>query len=777
MASAAGGHLDWKIPPAIFMLGLCGFWAAPQAPADEIVHRDGRVLDGQFARISKTAEDPLANIDPEASTPIFLCDNDLTRTFVPYRLLRENTFKPAADPLEKIKIPQRVADGDNRVACVGPFLGMQPFDEFGRRTVEISTAAGPVKVIQGITTLTSRWAKVEGLNAGGNLVWDMRIATSSIPRDTLSKIVRKFQGGTEPNLNHRLKLVRLLIDAERYRDAEVELQDLAKTFPDDPLPKQVLGTIQQLGAKTLLREIELRRNSGQHQLANSLLRQFPQEGLSGVTQQQIKQILEEDEQLTVRRDALIAELGKLAADLPSGTRELWAEPVAEICRELSRHNIERLAPYENLRGDKNLRDEQKLALAVTGWLAGPNSALNNPLVGLSLYKTRNLVRDYLLEKNSLKRAELLQLIQQEEANSVELLTRIIRHMTPVWPLPPAAELKEVQTLEVPGQPNQPNYSYQVLLPPEYDPYRSYPAIVCLHAQGMTPAQELTWWAGEATPRGRFGQATRHGYIVIAPAYTDGAYSASPEEHERVTKTLRDACRRFNIDSDRIFLSGHSQGANAAWDIGLSHPDLWAGVIPINGMAIKESVAFYQQNASILPLYFVHGELDCGVIKVNAPHWDKYFSRAFDITVVQYLGRGHENFSDEILRLFDWMNRKNRARDLRLFPAKYKITTRRPTDNYFWSLEVRDFGVQNMARGVEIEQEIKGNSVIIRGPAQAKVSIWLSPEMVSFNSEIKIIYNGQSLVRGKSIPASEEILLEDVRTRGERQHPFWAVVEN
>ena len=44
--------------------------------------------------------------------------------------------------------------------------------------------------------------------------------------------------------------------------------------------------------------------------------------------------------------------------------------------------------------------------------------------------------------------------------------------------------------------------------------------------------------------------------------------------------LRDAMRRFSIDSDRVFLSGHSIGGDAAWDIGLAHPDLWAGVIPI-----------------------------------------------------------------------------------------------------------------------------------------------------------------------------------------------------
>ncbi len=33
----------------------------------------------------------------------------------------------------------------------------------------------------------------------------------------------------------------------------------------------------------------------------------------------------------------------------------------------------------------------------------------------------------------------------------------------------------------------------------------------------------------------------------------------------------------------------------------------------------------------------------------------------DLTLVQYLGRGHENFSDETIRLFDWMGKKNRSK--------------------------------------------------------------------------------------------------------------------
>ena len=35
---------------------------------------------------------------------------------------------------------------------------------------------------------------------------------------------------------------------------------------------------------------------------------------------------------------------------------------------------------------------------------------------------------------------------------------------------------------------------------------------------------------------------------------------------------------FSIDTDRVFLSGHGVGGDAVYDIGLAHPEHWAGVI-------------------------------------------------------------------------------------------------------------------------------------------------------------------------------------------------------
>src|SRR3972149_11543985 len=83
--------------------------------------------------------------------------------------------------------------------------------------------------------------------------------------------------------------------------------------------------------------------------------------------------------------------------------------------------------------------------------------------------------------------------------------------------------------------------------------------------------ELDWWGG--TPE-KPGQASRRGYIVIAPEYAaekSREYNYDAAAHDIVLRSLQDARKRFRVASDRVFLSGHGMGADAAVDIGMFAP--------------------------------------------------------------------------------------------------------------------------------------------------------------------------------------------------------------
>jgi predicted esterase len=336
----------------------------------------------------------------------------------------------------------------------------------------------------------------------------------------------------------------------------------------------------------------------------------------------------------------------------------------------------------------------------------------------------------------------------------------------------------------------------VQLPPEYDPYRNYPTLVVLNGAYNSPVSELDFWTGAPVPGGgekdppiRRGHAMRYGYITIAVQWQKPhqyEYEYSAREHVAVLTSLRDAIRRFSIDPDRVYLTGHDIGGEATWDMAQAHPDLWAGAMPFIPRYEEQQkyIGFYRENAEYVPLYFVAGELDGRTMAQNAPVWNKYLRvPRNDVTLVEYQGRGHEPFHDEILHLFDWMNFKKRVWP----PKEFACSTLRPWDNFFWWLECENFPPNLMiyptdwsgARATPAQvagKQLPDNHLAVKTPAK-HTTIWLSPEIVDFNKPIRIAFGSRNLsLPPDGVKPDPAVILEDVRTRGDRQRPFWAKME-
>jgi predicted esterase len=582
--------------------------------------------------------------------------------------------------------------------------------------------------------------------------------------------------------------VRLYVAAERYQDAEKELEAILAEFPDLKNLRGEAIAIRQLGARRLVQELEMRQAAGQHQLVQALLKQFPTQDVAGAILEQVKSMQQQYAERLGQIDAVRKRLDALAGEVkePTVTKRL-GPALDEIKRELNLATLDRMTEFRSLADAANLEPQQKLAVAVSGWLFGRDAASPESALAASAYSVRESILAYLREDNQVKQQEIVALMQSEEAAAPRHVARIVAHMKPPLETPAEQPNRGYYTLAAPSLPGERDATYYVQLPPEYDPYQRYPAIVTLNGGSSTAPQQVDWWAGEMNERGtRIGQAGRRGYIVIAVDWmrkAQTAYQYSAREHAAVLNSLRDACRRFAIDTDRVFLSGHGLGGDAAWDLGLAHPDLWAGVIPITAVADKY-ISHYWSNARSVPFYFVGGELDGDKLVKNARELDRYMTRGgYNFTVVEYLGRGHEHFFEEIQHLFDWMGRQQRD----FFPKKFSAVSMRQWDNFFWWVEAEDIPDTSLVhpsewppknkRAMTTQASITGGA----GGAQllnvqtgaARVIVWLAPELVDFSKPVRVT------IRGKTLPGpSPDVttLLEDVRTRGDRQHPFWAKMD-
>jgi pimeloyl-ACP methyl ester carboxylesterase len=778
----------------ILVLALAAVGAL-RVDAAVIVLNDGRTLEGRVTDVAGVAEDPTkpkAAAGGVAVTPIVLLDDGLRRVYIHKSQIRE--VRELAEPKHiRIRVWQRVADHGAPIAHVGRSIKVTPFDEFGRRTFELMGADGPIPVVQGITEITPVYTRVQGLLVDPrSYIWDMRIATSSIPRGILGKILERAVPQDDPDA--RLQVVRLYLQAERYQEAREELEKIVAAFPELKDREQEIRQLRQMHARSILTELELRAEAGQHHLVRTWLDQFPADEVAdevaGETLQQVREMVARYEADQAQRDAALERLRALVEQIEDQAhREAAAEFVDEIAAHLNEDTYARLSSFTRLADDEQLTAEHKVSLAISGWMVGTNQATDNFNVTLSLIEVREGVLAYLRSEDAAGRRQILAELHDLEGATVERVAEILARI-----VPPELVSEESQIgpglfqLNTAGLGDADDVTYYVQLPPEYNPLRRYSAIVTLNGEGFTPQQQMGYWAGAAREGGPpLGQAGRHGYIVVAPQWQrpgQRTYGYSAREHHAVLAALRDALRRFSIDTDRVFLTGHDIGGDAAWDIGVSHPEHWAGVIPLLSVADRYT-SRYWRNGENVAWYFVEGEKDAGKMSRNASDFDRYLRPSFDVTIVEYQGRGYDAMHDEIQQLFDWMNRRRR----KPAPREFECATMRPWDNYFWWLEVAELPEKTMvepvnwppARGsrpARLRGKILESNKVLVFASTGRSTIWLSPEVVDFQQQITVEVNGRRVVgRNKQIRPDMDVLLEDARTRCDRQHPYWARVDH
>ena len=391
---------------------------------------------------------------------------------------------------------------------------------------------------------------------------------------------------------------------------------------------------------------------------------------------------------------------------------------------------------------------------------------------------------YVRSSDQAERTQILADLLGLEGVGAESVLRLIPLLPPLISTPgiKAGHATEVEVDRVmAGVPaNSPSVKYHVLLPTEYSHNHTYPMVVALHAVERDPTWELRWWGGTADEP---LQAQRRGYIVIAPEYLDEkatSYTYSPQSHYRVLMALRDARKRFNIDSNRVFLAGHGSGGDASFDIGNAHPDLFAGVIPITGQIQNLAVKIWR-NGRGLPWYIVSGQLDRDVFEKNASLINRMMIGHYDVVLSEFVGRGYESFYEEIHQLFDWMDLQERGP----LPTEFEMQTARPNNNrFFWlkahtldefSSAIVNPSVRPKTISGSILKGAQGHTTIsIKSPARNH-TLWLSPDMIDFGIRLQVRVRGQR-VFNDFVESNVEHMLEDLRLRGDRQRVYHARID-
>jgi hypothetical protein len=615
--------------------------------------------------------------------------------------------------------------------------------------------------------------------------------TSEFEPATLLAIIRhqqEKQKNVTP-LEKHLSLYRFCLQAGWLAEAEAELTATLKELPaETEKVEKPLAELRRALAEERLDEIELASQSGRHQKAQRLLAAFQEEGATEVVLKKVRaaraRYKEFGESLESLRRLLPAVRHEARDALAVGQ---FAPVLDEIERDVNLDTLPRVEAFVRLAAQEErsrqagraaeLQPEQLLALAASGWLMGPNGADSQVSAVLKLVQARQFALAYLRTPDAARRAQLLDTYSKGEALRPDVVAQILDLLPPplLDPQLPSGAVDLVAEAFAAGKPTP----YRVQLPLEYHHHRAHPMLLVLHNLGEEPKDVLAKWSP---------LAEKHGYVLVAPRWAGllkEAYGYAAEEHLPVLDVLRDVQRRYHIDSDRVILAGYDHGASAAYDIGLSHPDLFAGVVSMCGRPWKE-VASYRHNAQHLPFYVIDGDKNGDGPKDNRVVFESWIPWGFPSLYVEYYGRGKEFYTGELPYVFEWMDRKKRPKVVPEFGRPdtlggalgEEFRSLRPGDNRFYWVGAEELTF-NGAAPAKFSGQAMGNTLVVRTSGVKQLVLWLGPTMVDFEQPVEIKVNPGSAYGktvNKPVEPSLKVLLEEYYARADRKNLVTARVE-
>ena len=158
--------------------------------------------------------------------------------------------------------------------------------------------------------------------------------------------------------------------------------------------------------------------------------------------------------------------------------------------------------------------------------------------------------------------------------------------------------------------------YRLFVPDGYDPGVAYPLVLALHGAGergtdnerqLTANRLATTWADPVN------QAEHPAFVVAPQVPPNLRWSAEqPVDHSDLTAVQRTVLAlldsleaEFNVDPDRLYITGLSMGGHGTWDFASRLPRRFAAAVPMSGRADPTQA----EHILHLPIWAFHGETD------------------------------------------------------------------------------------------------------------------------------------------------------------------------
>lgn len=202
--------------------------------------------------------------------------------------------------------------------------------------------------------------------------------------------------------------------------------------------------------------------------------------------------------------------------------------------------------------------------------------------------------------------------------------------------------------------------YLIYFPPSYntDSDKKWPLLIYLHGAGLED-RSIAGLKNDCLPYYLAKDMTIP-FIVVSPVCKTNGWNVTI-----LNFLLEDILHKFNIDKDKVSITGHSMGGFGTWDWAETNPEKFAAIVPVSGCSNSrdEISAWKLRNMSI---WVFHGETDnivniqCNEEMVNEL---RKFSQKVRFTI--YPNRGHDTWEQTYRNdeMFKWLIDQDRRNNI------------------------------------------------------------------------------------------------------------------
>lgn len=221
---------------------------------------------------------------------------------------------------------------------------------------------------------------------------------------------------------------------------------------------------------------------------------------------------------------------------------------------------------------------------------------------------------------------------------------------------PAPGKQVEQALVLPGE-TEPAIEYQLFLPEKYgETDEKWPLILFLHGRGESygPLSLVKKWG---PPRLVEREPAAFPFVVVSPQCPARPANWSDETRQKqLVQLLDDIVERYDVDPDRVYLTGLSMGGYGSWTLAASHPERFAAVAPICGGGNPANAGKLVN----LPIWVFHGDKDNAVPIRRSQEMVAAIRKAggerVRFTTLEELGHNSWSAAYATPDLYSWMQR-------------------------------------------------------------------------------------------------------------------------